>query len=336
MSKNVSVSINGKLVTETPKTIERCIRPALKGPQGQKGKEGEIGPQGVRGPVGERGPRGGPQGKRGFRGDRGEQGAQGDAIIGPQGFQGGVTGTVFYVETSDSATGPPLSAPLPMEVGDTLRLWSAGGIEAETLPGSVLLNIEPANILLTSGFPTSPPKDPTRPVIYIDDVSGELYSWNPNLGSGGGWVAATSGVTGAQGTQGETGIQGFQGAHGETGSQGADGAQGYRGDTGTQGLRGETGPVDNPASFVCDVFNTVDVIDHANSESKMLIKGETALNAITSNDYLCSIMQNASEQGWELVWSDEFTQSDSAPDNSNWNFDIGGDGWGKFRTSILH
>ena len=33
--------------------------------------------------------------------------------------------------------------------------------------------------------------------------------------------------------------------------------------------------------------------------------------------------------GWNLVWSDEFTQADnSAPDSSKWGYDIGGSGWG--------
>ena len=30
------------------------------------------------------------------------------------------------------------------------------------------------------------------------------------------------------------------------------------------------------------------------------------------------------QAGWQLVWSDEFTQADgSSPDPANWNFDIG-------------
>jgi beta-glucanase (GH16 family) len=33
--------------------------------------------------------------------------------------------------------------------------------------------------------------------------------------------------------------------------------------------------------------------------------------------------------GWRLVWSDEFNQPDgSAPDTANWNYELGGDGWG--------
>src|SRR5712691_2259786 len=33
--------------------------------------------------------------------------------------------------------------------------------------------------------------------------------------------------------------------------------------------------------------------------------------------------------GWKLVWSDEFNgPAGSAPDPSNWNYDLGGGGWG--------
>jgi len=37
----------------------------------------------------------------------------------------------------------------------------------------------------------------------------------------------------------------------------------------------------------------------------------------------------AAEEGWRLVWSDEFKQPDgSRPDPSKWKYDIGGGGWG--------
>lgn len=37
----------------------------------------------------------------------------------------------------------------------------------------------------------------------------------------------------------------------------------------------------------------------------------------------------AGGDGWRLVWSDEFNQPDgSAPDARNWNYDLGGKGWG--------
>jgi hypothetical protein len=33
--------------------------------------------------------------------------------------------------------------------------------------------------------------------------------------------------------------------------------------------------------------------------------------------------------GWNLVWSDEFTQADGTPpDPANWGYEIGGNGWG--------
>ncbi len=34
-------------------------------------------------------------------------------------------------------------------------------------------------------------------------------------------------------------------------------------------------------------------------------------------------------EGWSLVWSDEFEgPAGQAPDDANWNYDVGGDGWG--------
>jgi len=33
--------------------------------------------------------------------------------------------------------------------------------------------------------------------------------------------------------------------------------------------------------------------------------------------------------GWQLVWSDEFNgAAGSPPDPKNWNYDLGGGGWG--------
>lgn len=38
---------------------------------------------------------------------------------------------------------------------------------------------------------------------------------------------------------------------------------------------------------------------------------------------------NSSTTGWKLVWSDEFNgPADAPPNPANWNFDLGGGGWG--------
>jgi beta-glucanase (GH16 family) len=40
-------------------------------------------------------------------------------------------------------------------------------------------------------------------------------------------------------------------------------------------------------------------------------------------------LQQTSQDGWRLAWSDDFNQPDgSAPDPANWGYDIGGNGWG--------
>jgi hypothetical protein len=37
----------------------------------------------------------------------------------------------------------------------------------------------------------------------------------------------------------------------------------------------------------------------------------------------------AQPSGWQLVWSDEFNgAAGTPPDPANWNFDLGGGGWG--------
>lgn len=142
----------------------------------------EAGPQGPRG-IGFPGATG-PQGFQGPQGETGFQGPQGSGITGPQGPQGqGVTGTLFFVETSDSQTGPIIDGPFPIAKNDTLRFWSAGGIEANGEPGSALVQLEPNNILTENGPPTDPPKDPTRPVVYIDSETGDVYTWNPDSSS---------------------------------------------------------------------------------------------------------------------------------------------------------
>lgn len=150
--------------------LDQC--PCPPGPQGPQGSgfEGDCGTQGMTGPQGDRG-----------IGITGPQGYQGQGVTGIQGPQGvGVTGTLFYVETSDSQTGPIIDGPFAITQNDTLRFWSAGGIEAIGEAGSALVQLEPNNILTSSGPPSDPPKDPTRPIIYVDSDTGEVYTWNPN------------------------------------------------------------------------------------------------------------------------------------------------------------
>lgn len=113
-------------------------------------------------------------------------------------------GDLFYVETSDSQDGPVIDGSFAIQPGDTLRLWSAGGIEAMGVAGSALIQIEPNNILSSSGAPTDPPKDPTRPVLYIDDTTNELYPWNPSLGPSGAWAPPVSGGGGGISVDGAT------------------------------------------------------------------------------------------------------------------------------------
>ncbi|HEX4893211.1 MAG TPA: glycoside hydrolase family 16 protein, partial [Hyphomicrobiaceae bacterium] len=35
----------------------------------------------------------------------------------------------------------------------------------------------------------------------------------------------------------------------------------------------------------------------------------------------------SADQGWKLVWSDEF-DGQGAPDAAKWSYDVGGHGWG--------
>lgn len=101
---------------------------------------------------------------------------------------------LFTVETSNSETGPVTAGPFKVAYGSTLRLWSAGGLETTVTQGSALVQLEPNNILMTNGGPTGPPADPTRPVIYIDSTTNQLYVWNPNLSGSTGYNAPVSGT----------------------------------------------------------------------------------------------------------------------------------------------
>ncbi len=52
-------------------------------------------------------------------------------------------------------------------------------------------------------------------------------------------------------------------------------------------------------------------------------------NSVTSTVVNVSVTNTPVATGWQLVWSDEFTQADgTSPNSSNWGFDVGGGGWG--------
>jgi hypothetical protein len=85
----------------------------------------------------------------------------------------------FNVETSSTQNGPTTSGPFPVHTnGDTLRLWSAGGLFTNVTPGSALIQVEPNNILIGDGIPTNPPTDCTRPTIYLDQTNNTTFLWN--------------------------------------------------------------------------------------------------------------------------------------------------------------
>lgn len=88
----------------------------------------------------------------------------------------------FYVETADSSNGDAAHK-MSLKCGDTFRFWSAGGLHVEPKKGSVLMNLEPNNILVNDGSANDilpeGPDDPNRPAFYIDNVTGDLYCWEP-------------------------------------------------------------------------------------------------------------------------------------------------------------
>ena len=52
-------------------------------------------------------------------------------------------------------------------------------------------------------------------------------------------------------------------------------------------------------------------------------------NSVTSTVVNVTVTNTPPAAGWQLVWSDEFTQADgTSPSSSNWGFDVGGGGWG--------
>lgn len=86
------------------------------------------------------------------------------------------------VETSDTEFGPVNAGPFTINTcGDTLRLWSAGGISASVTPGSALIEVEPNIIFIGDGEPVDfSPGDPTRPAFFMNSSNGDTYMWNPD------------------------------------------------------------------------------------------------------------------------------------------------------------
>jgi len=102
------------------------------------------------------------------------------------------------VETANTETGPSTSGPFTLDTcGDTLRLWSAGGLFANVTPGSALVQVEP-NIIHCGNDPENfMPADPTRPALYFNSNTGNFFVWDPENeeGSYSHWHT-TSGGTG--------------------------------------------------------------------------------------------------------------------------------------------
>lgn len=248
----------------------------IAGPPGQPGKRGCDGPPGVSGCEGPPGPIGcpgctGPQGLRGY--------------TGPQGFQGDRALFSFIAEGANTAVGPANSA-VTVNDGDRLRIWSAGGVDVNLQPGSALFNVEPANMIAAGGAPLTAPKDPTRPVLYIDSLTGDLYVWDPNIGGAGSWEFKVDG-SGGGGGAGSPGPQGFQGAPGSGGGGGVPGGSGianvFTFGSGLYSIRGVYGgntATANYASVVGGYNNS------AGGQKSFIGGGE---NNVTNYDFSCVI-----------------------------------------------
>lgn len=222
--------------------------PGVPGAPGSEGPRGSMGPPGLCGPPGSEGPQGvpGDMGQRGYQGELGNQGREGG--LGPQGVAGapgdsGQTDFSFIVETANSIDGPAIDSET-ITNGEKIRFWSAGGTDFNLQSGSALLNIEPNNIIQSSGNPIQAPQDPNRPTIYINQLNGAMWAWDADRQD---WDqktgAGAEGYQGPQGNAGTIGVDGLQGAQGSLGYQGpiGVGAQGYQGNQGQLGYQGPLG-----------------------------------------------------------------------------------------------
>ena len=90
-----------------------------------------------------------------------------------------ITLTVESATTPTGAASTSTSINLP----DTLRFFSQGGLISITTPGSAVVQLEPANLIQNTGDPTltlpSGPTDPSRPVLYANTTTGQLFWWDP-------------------------------------------------------------------------------------------------------------------------------------------------------------
>lgn len=120
----------------------------------------------------------------------------------------------FFVETGDTENGAALSGPFEVKEGETLRIWSAGGIFTNVVNGSAILEIEPNNILCGDGAPMDPPADVTRPVVYVNKTNNYFYYWNTE--NSGEWILLS--LSGPPGEIGPPRDEGIMGPPGETGT----------------------------------------------------------------------------------------------------------------------
>lgn len=157
--------------------------PGPPGPPGICGQDGAPGPMGARGYEGAVGPRG-PAGTPGSRGDRGFQGLVGTQ--GAAGSQGSSAGFNLVMEAARTQGGVASSV-VSVNDGDSVRLWSAGGLSIGLAAGSALYNLEPNNMQSAVGSPSLAPADPFRPSLYLNTVNKSLWIWDPNSG-GGSWI----------------------------------------------------------------------------------------------------------------------------------------------------
>lgn len=157
----------------------------LQGPPGPIGRYGAPGLMGVDGIDGEDGVNGilGPQGPPGSMGVVGKPGR-----MGPQGYAGSTGTFEITVEASTSACGTAESSAI-LYANDTLRLWSAGGIDIFAESGSVIVSLNMANIQSTLGPPVGNPSDPSRVAVLFDSVTSKLFAWDPLAGTAGEWLA---------------------------------------------------------------------------------------------------------------------------------------------------
>jgi len=215
---------------------------------GSPGPMGLCGPPGIIGPPGPVGSPGvgicgcnGIQGYQGFQGPRGFTGDQGEI-----GLKGDPPEITFTVVAADSPNGVPNSS-VELSNLDTIRLWSAGGIEILVEQGSALAKMEMNNIIVGSGDPLGAPPDPQRPAFYLNSITNELYIWCPIEGTNTGeWSQQTDGFSmlcecpiGNKGNQGPMGDKGFRGDKGDKGEPG----EGQKGEVGDKGEQGENGMI---------------------------------------------------------------------------------------------